>query len=233
MVIFSEHNVINDPPFDNLDLISFRNLLISMSVDLQNKIIPLLHSALKPGGYLFLGSPETTGKFNDMFTLVDCNSKIYRRMDDIHCVHLLSQSRHPASPNEGGRTQPDFWQKSRSWKTDAARADRTDTPATGSPHRCTCQWPRRHTLSPWPHRNVFGNESRRSCRQQHPADGPRGITGRIDLGPEQGNDVRGSCAPHRLTGKYQWCLHYGQSDHNEGGYRSYSDTRGASLPDLP
>lgn len=98
MVIFSEHNVINDPPFSKLDLISCRNLLISLSVDLQNKIIPLFHYALKPGGYLFLGTSETTGKFADMFTVVDRKIKLYRRRNDIHCVHRLTPGWRPASP---------------------------------------------------------------------------------------------------------------------------------------
>jgi two-component system CheB/CheR fusion protein len=81
MVIFSEQDVIKDPPFSKLDLISCRNLLISLDANLQQKIIPLFHYALKPGGFLFLGTPETIGDFGDMFAVFDKNSKLYRRKD--------------------------------------------------------------------------------------------------------------------------------------------------------
>ena len=56
LLIFSEQDLIKDPPFSQLDLISCRNLLIYLGTDLQKKLIPLFHDALKPGGFLFLGS---------------------------------------------------------------------------------------------------------------------------------------------------------------------------------
>jgi two-component system CheB/CheR fusion protein len=61
MLIFSEQDLIKDPPFSRLDLISCRNLLIYMGAALQKKIIPLFHYALNPTGYLFLGTSETVG----------------------------------------------------------------------------------------------------------------------------------------------------------------------------
>ena len=67
MLIFSEQDVIKDPPFSKLDLISCRNLLIYMGGELQKKIIPLFHYALNPGGMLFLGNSETVGEFVDLF----------------------------------------------------------------------------------------------------------------------------------------------------------------------
>ena len=79
ILIFSEHNVIKDPPFSNLDLISCRNLLIYMSVDLQRKLIPLFQYALNPGGYLFLGSSESVGDYGDSFTSIHRKAKIYQR----------------------------------------------------------------------------------------------------------------------------------------------------------
>jgi two-component system CheB/CheR fusion protein len=79
MVIFSEQDVIKDPPFSKLDLISCRNLLIYMNSSLQKKIISLFHYALKPGGFLFLGSSETAGDSGDLFALFDKKAKIYRR----------------------------------------------------------------------------------------------------------------------------------------------------------
>ena len=78
MMIFSEHNLIRDPPFSKLDLISCRNLLIYMGEDLQKKLISLFHYALLPGGSLFLGSSESVGVFSDLFEVVDRKAKLYR-----------------------------------------------------------------------------------------------------------------------------------------------------------
>ena len=80
-VIFSEQDIIRDPPFSKLDLISCRNLLIYMGAELQRKLIPLFHYALKPGGVLFLGSSETVGDFGDLFATVDRKSKLYLRTE--------------------------------------------------------------------------------------------------------------------------------------------------------
>ena len=84
MVVFSEQNVIKDPPFSKLDLISCRNLLIYMGGDLQKKLIPLFHYALNPGGFLFLGTSETVGEFGDLFATLDRKLKLYQRKED-HC----------------------------------------------------------------------------------------------------------------------------------------------------
>jgi two-component system CheB/CheR fusion protein len=83
MMIFSEQDVIKDPPFSKLDLISCRNLLIYMGDSLQKKLIPLFHYILNPGGFLFLGTSETIGEFGDLFTVVDRKSKMYQRKEDI------------------------------------------------------------------------------------------------------------------------------------------------------
>jgi two-component system CheB/CheR fusion protein len=63
MLVFSEQDVIKDPPFSRLDLISCRNLLIYMNAELQKKLMPLFHYALNPGGVLFLGTSEAVGEF--------------------------------------------------------------------------------------------------------------------------------------------------------------------------
>jgi len=86
MLVISEQNVIKDPPFTKLDLISCRNLLIYMDGDLQKKLIPLFHYALNPGGMLFLGTSETVGEFGDLFATLDRKLKLYQRNDDIHGV---------------------------------------------------------------------------------------------------------------------------------------------------
>jgi two-component system CheB/CheR fusion protein len=82
MLVFSEQDVIKDPPFSRLDLISCRNLLIYMDAELQRKLIPLLHYALCPGGFLFLGTSETVSEFGDMFTVLDRKMKLYQQKED-------------------------------------------------------------------------------------------------------------------------------------------------------
>ena len=84
MIVFSEQDVIKDPPFSKLDLVSCRNLLIYMGGELQKKLIPLFHYALNPGGFLFLGTSETVGDFGHLFAALDRKSKLYRRKEDIH-----------------------------------------------------------------------------------------------------------------------------------------------------
>lgn len=78
MLVFSMHNVIKDPPFSKLDLISCRNLLIYMNVKLQQKLISLFHYALNADGILFLGTSETVGGLSDLFKVLDQKSKLYQ-----------------------------------------------------------------------------------------------------------------------------------------------------------
>lgn len=79
LVIFSTHDVIKDPPFSRLDLISCRNLLIYFSGTLQKKVIPLFHYALRERGVLFLGTSEGVGDFDELFTALDRKAKLYER----------------------------------------------------------------------------------------------------------------------------------------------------------
>jgi two-component system CheB/CheR fusion protein len=81
MLIFSEQDVIKDPPFSRLDLISCRNMLIYMGPALQQKLIPLFHYALNPDGVLFLGTSETVGELGDLFAGMDRKAKLYRRKE--------------------------------------------------------------------------------------------------------------------------------------------------------
>ena len=78
-IVYAEQNLIKDPPFSRLDLISCRNVMIYMGGELQKKLIPLFHYALKPGGFLFLGTSESIGDVPDMFAVVDRKMKIFRR----------------------------------------------------------------------------------------------------------------------------------------------------------
>jgi two-component system, chemotaxis family, CheB/CheR fusion protein len=79
MCIFAKQNLVKDPPFSNLDLVSCRNLLIYLGPVLQRRVIPSLHYALKPAGYLMLGASENLGGFADHFGLIDKKDKIYQK----------------------------------------------------------------------------------------------------------------------------------------------------------
>lgn len=79
MCIFARQNVVKDPPFSNLDLITCRNLLIYLGPELQKRVIPTLHYALKQDGFLMLGGSESLGAFSDHFILIDKKNKIYQK----------------------------------------------------------------------------------------------------------------------------------------------------------
>jgi chemotaxis methyl-accepting protein methylase len=81
MVIFAPQNLIMDPPFTRLDILSCRNLLIYLSPEVQKKLIPLFHYSLNPGGILFIGSAETIGSFTDLFASLSGKSRLYRRTE--------------------------------------------------------------------------------------------------------------------------------------------------------
>jgi len=93
MLVFSEQDVLKDPPFSRLDLLTCRNLLIYLDADLQKRLIPMFHYALNPGGKLFLGSSEGVGDFNDLFTPIDRKAKLYQRKPDFHGMRRAGPSR--------------------------------------------------------------------------------------------------------------------------------------------
>ncbi len=78
MVVFAVQNVIKDPPFTKLDLLSCRNLMIYLEPELQNRLIPAFHYALKPGGVLFLSPSESIGNHTELFTPLNRKWKFYR-----------------------------------------------------------------------------------------------------------------------------------------------------------
>mgnify|MGYP003574918642 CR=1 FL=1 len=79
LCIFSPHNLIKDPPFSRLDLISCRNVLIYLEVDLQKKLLPLFHYALNPSGFLFLGPSENVASRSELFRTLDQKHRIFQR----------------------------------------------------------------------------------------------------------------------------------------------------------
>jgi two-component system CheB/CheR fusion protein len=79
--IFSSHSVIRDPPFSRIDLISCRNLLIYLDRELQRQLIPVFHYALRPGGFLLLGTSETLTQHPELFNATDKKNRIFQRRD--------------------------------------------------------------------------------------------------------------------------------------------------------
>ena len=78
MVVFAVQSVIKDPPFTNLDLLSCRNLLIYLEQEQQNRLIPIFHYALKPGGVLFLSNSESITNHSELFKLLDRKWQFYQ-----------------------------------------------------------------------------------------------------------------------------------------------------------
>ncbi len=79
-VVFSTHNLVKDPPFTGLNLVSCRNLLIYFENSLQRLALAYVHFALKPSGLLFLGASETTGDREDDFRCLDPKARIYQKL---------------------------------------------------------------------------------------------------------------------------------------------------------
>ena len=79
MCVFARQNVLADPPFSRLDLVACRNLLIYLDGPLQQRVVPMLHYALRPNGFLWLGGSETIGTYREMFEVIDAHHKIYEK----------------------------------------------------------------------------------------------------------------------------------------------------------
>jgi len=105
LVVFAPQNIIMDPPFTKLDILSCRNLLIYLAPELQKKIIPLFHYSLNQGGLLFLGSAETVGTFTGLFAALDGKTRVYRRLEGgvgAVAVNFPAAFAHkPIAPQEG------------------------------------------------------------------------------------------------------------------------------------
>jgi two-component system CheB/CheR fusion protein len=96
LCIFSSHNVIKDPPFSRLDLISCRNLLIYMNAELQNRLTPVFHFALRPNRFLFLGPSENVSQNPRFFVAIDKRHRLFRASAAM-ASHLPSLTMHSAS----------------------------------------------------------------------------------------------------------------------------------------
>jgi two-component system, chemotaxis family, CheB/CheR fusion protein len=109
MCVFAKQNLIKDPPFSNLDLISCRNVLIYFSPVLQERVIPIFHYALKPNSHFLLGSSEAIGAFPDLFSLEDKKAKIYKRRAARTRPKIEFPIRRAARVQAPARTQSEGW----------------------------------------------------------------------------------------------------------------------------
>ena len=92
MVVFATQNVVSDPPFTKLDILTCRNLLIYFGAALQKKLLPLFHYALNRDGLLLLGSAETVGNFTDLFEAFGqqgIKARLFLRRDQALSVNQL------------------------------------------------------------------------------------------------------------------------------------------------
>ena len=112
LCLFSVHNLISDPPFGRMDLISCRNLLIYFDAELQRKLIPVFHYALNSGGYLFLGAAESAAGItvaSDLFRVIDRHHRIYQRKDRLIYPQLTlpwASTNRPIPRISGSSTPP-------------------------------------------------------------------------------------------------------------------------------
>jgi two-component system CheB/CheR fusion protein len=107
--LFSAHNLLRDAPFSKLDLISCRNLLIYLTPELQDRLIPLFHYALSESGYLFLGSSENLTRHARLFATVDKPNRIFRRRTQLE----RGLPDFPLTSPEGMRRRPGAAQRLR------------------------------------------------------------------------------------------------------------------------
>ena len=104
MMVFSEQNVLKDPPFSRLDLVSCRNLLIYLGGELQEKLLPLFHYALNRRGILFLGTAESVGGCEKFFEPLSHKAKLFRRKELAGAGPAQGAARFTLPPTGGGFT---------------------------------------------------------------------------------------------------------------------------------
>jgi len=89
MVVFANQNLIKDPPFTRLNILTCRNMLIYMESELQSKLISLFNYSLNPGGIMILGTSEALGNHTEEFEDIDSRLKIFRRSATLLTANLI------------------------------------------------------------------------------------------------------------------------------------------------
>ena len=193
--VFARQNLLTDPPFSRMDLVSCRNLLIYIQPALQQKILPAFHYALKPDGFLFLGASESIGPFTDLFEPVDKKLKIFSRKPGTTPGISPASFPWPIRPTE--KKPP------RASPCPRRPGDRAQRPARSRPaHPGSLRSPRRarqcqpaNPPVPRRHRSLSAAAHRQG--QLRPAeDGARRLNAALARRPQQGRKARpGRAAP--------------------------------------
>jgi two-component system CheB/CheR fusion protein len=89
MVVFAIQNLIKDPPFTKLDLLCCRNVMIYLEPELQNRLLPMFHYALKSNGVLFLSPSESIGNFTELFTPLNRKWKLYQANSSVISTRVM------------------------------------------------------------------------------------------------------------------------------------------------
>ena len=201
LCIFSSHSVIRDPPFSRIDLISCRNLLIYLDRELQNQLLPVFHYALRPGGFLFLGSSEALTTQAELFDPVDKKYRIFRRRDHVG-VHPDPAAGAAQRAAAGRRSQA---HRQEPYRPAAAAYRREPGSRTVRAGACRRDARRRRRAFFDADRQISRKRARRPDTQ-HRRDGAARIAARpADRADRGGRDrVAGSCArdctPRSTTG---------------------------------
>lgn len=95
MIVFAKHDIIKDPPFTKIDLISCRNLLIYFTTELQKKVILLFHYALNSNGFLVLGNSESIRELDDIFRAIEKKSKLYQKIETPNSGGIIRMIKQP------------------------------------------------------------------------------------------------------------------------------------------
>jgi two-component system CheB/CheR fusion protein len=120
--VFARHDVTKNPPFSQLDVISCRNVLIYVDSIMQQRVLPIFHYALKPGGFLVLGGSESVGGFTDLFQVVNRDQKIFARLSTAsRLVFTWSPSGEFAPPTVLGRAIPELARRTQDVRREADR----------------------------------------------------------------------------------------------------------------
>lgn len=95
-IVFARHDLLKDPPFTRMNLVSCRNLLIYLQPEWQRKVLAFLHFALRPGGYLLLGTSETVGEQQNAFEMTESKARIFQRRSDAPPLEKVMLAAAPA-----------------------------------------------------------------------------------------------------------------------------------------
>ncbi|HEY3852048.1 MAG TPA: CheR family methyltransferase [Steroidobacteraceae bacterium] len=133
---FSVHNLVRDPPFSQMSLVSCRNLLIYLNAELQGRVIPVFHYALIPGGILLLGGSESVAQHPGLFEAVDKKARIFRRRQgrspelNLRWQYPRSTSLGPSSDGGHPMGSVQSLAQGEAWAARGRAADEADRPSS-------------------------------------------------------------------------------------------------------